>query len=173
MRSNPNIKLITPFVATFLATLLVPQCIPWCRITFFAPFLVIACYRVPLHHTLWWALACGATLDIIGAGTRLGIMAITFCAATTILFRLKKHFFEDNLSTIPIMTGIFALTSTLLHAVLSKIFDPSIRFSFAWLITDMILLPALDVGYAALFFTLPQMSKTRTSSRPLPADRPQ
>ena len=173
MRKSPNVALIVPFLATWLATLIIPGWFPWCRLTFFAPFLVLACYRLPLHHLLWWALACGTTLDLIASSHRLGILAATFCLSAFLIFRLKKHFFEDNFSTIPIMTAIFSLTSTLIHAVLTKVFDQSIRFSFGWVITDMILLPAFDVAYATLFFALPRMSKTKGASLRLPADRPQ
>ena len=104
---------------------------------------------------LWISLLCGSILDLLAANTRFGLYAFNTCLTTWILYRQKRNFFEDSLSTIPLMTLFFSITSTLLQVVLLYTLDRGIAISWMWAVTDLLVLPLADAAYALLFFTLP------------------
>lgn len=132
-----------------------PAIMPHLRLVFFAPFLIIACYQKSLPKCLWLAFLCGMVLDLLSSYTRLGLYAFDFCLTVAVLYPQRRNFFADSVTTLPIMTFLFALISTLVMALLLYSVESRNVFSWPWLFTDLICMPAMDALYAFCFFILP------------------
>lgn len=145
------------FFYTLGITLLLPALFSNLQLLFFAPFLVITFYNKNKLTCLWWALLCGMIIDLLSAQMRLGAYAFNYCATVMIVYSQKRHFFEDSISTFPIMTFLFSIVSTLIQVGMFYSFGHSISLSFEWVKQDLIWMPLLDAFYAALLFTLPYL----------------
>jgi rod shape-determining protein MreD len=122
---------------------------------YFAPMMILSFYKHSLPACLWWGLVCGLTIDLFASETKLGFYALNYCLATLILYRYKYQFFEDSLSTLPIMTFIFGFCTTLISTILYSAVITPIPLSLKWLYHDLLWLPINDAIYAAMAFTLP------------------
>lgn len=128
---------------------------PTLRLTFFAPWIVIVFYRKSLLNALWASVLCGIVIDLLASDTLFGIYACNYALTTWILYSYKRNFFEDNLSTLPMMAYFYSILSTLLQVILLYVFQEGLNISWQWIGTDMLLMPALDACYAFLIFVLP------------------
>ncbi len=104
-------------------------------------------------------------MDLFASRWRLGIHVVTYCLTTVVLYRGKAHFFEDKISTLPTMTLLFAVISTLIETVLLGVFSSGLPFSWGWTATDLVLLPVADAIYAMAWFSLPAYLLRRRPSR--------
>lgn len=137
------------------------------RLTFFAPFLIIAAYKKPLTACVWIAFGCGFIIDLFSSEMRLGVHAFAYCLTIAIVYPQRRNFFADSISTLPIMTFCFAVISTLMMALLLYSIESRNVFSWPWVLTDLIYYPLMDACYAFLFFILPALvfNKPRRKSR--------
>jgi len=124
-----------------LATLYCP--IP---LLYFSPLLVWVSYRAPLTISLWIALGCGLVIDLLGTHTLFPLNALAYCLVTLLIYRLNRHFFEDQLFTLPLLTLIASLTITLIQ--LPFVTRPPLTWQ--WALTDLMLLPLGDALIPAL-----------------------
>lgn len=152
-----NKRLDLTFIFCLALTLTAPSLFPYIRLSFFAPFLIIACYKNPLPSCLWIALICGLVIDLLSSHTRLGIHALTFCITLIILYPQKRNFFSDSLTTLPIMTFLFAAISSIITAMMLYSLEMHHVVSWHWVLTDLILMPAADAVYAFCCFILPAL----------------
>lgn len=143
------------FGICLLFALGLPVLFPLARLTFFAPFLIIACYKASLKKCLWMALLCGVIVDLLSSYTRFGLYSVDYCLTTALLYPQRRNFFADSLSTLPIMTFFFASLSTLIMAILIYSIDNKNVLSAGWIFTDLIIMPAFDAIYAFMLFILP------------------
>ena len=127
------------------------------HLLYFAPFLIASFYQCSLKSCLWWALICGSMIDLLSSQTRLGTYAFNYCLTTICLYRYKFLFFEDRLSTLPIMTFCFACVATLIQATLFSFIGIPFPFSWKWMISDLFLSPFQNLMYAGLAFSLPSL----------------
>ena len=134
------------FFITSLIILLFPSVV----LQLFAPFLVFIFYRSSKMEALWWSVACGLVLDLLSPHTTLGLFAFTYAVTTALLYDRKQHFFIDNLSTLPLMTFMFSVLSTLILALLVQI-----PISLPWIATDLLLMPLGDAFIAFFCYTVP------------------
>lgn len=148
-------RLDIAFIFCLLLTLITPSLFPFLRLSFFAPALVITCYKRALPACLWSAFFCGLILDLLSSQPRLGIHALNFCLTLLVLYPQKRNFFADSISTLPIMTFLFASISSLTMALLLYSIEMANVLSWHWILTDMLFMPALDAAYAFCCFTLP------------------
>lgn len=153
------------FLFALVPLLICPVACPHLRLTFFAPFLVLICYKRPLDHCLWYALGCGLIMDLLAAQGRLGFYAVNYTVTTWVLYHQKKHFFEDSITTLPFVTLLFALISTLLQVITMKSFGYPIALSWHWAATDLFLLPLADAFYALVWFAIPAYLLRRRPSQ--------
>jgi rod shape-determining protein MreD len=151
-------SLIVLFFMALIPALLAPAIFPSLKLTFFAPFLVLVYYKKSYLSSMWIALFCGLIMDIFSSQARFGLYAVNYCVTTWFLFRQKRHFFEDSVSTLPIMTYFFAVISSLVQVLLLSIFVKSMHLTLVWVGTDLIMMPILDAIYAFVWFTLPRIS---------------
>lgn len=123
-------------------------------------------YKRPLSSCLWYSVICGLIMDLLSARARLGIYVINYCITTSILFSQKRHFFEDKISTLPLMTFLFSVISTILQAMTLKIMTNDFHPSWQWAGTDLLVFPFLDAIYALGWFALPTyLLRRRSQSR--------
>lgn len=147
--------------------MIIPLLITSTYLLYFAPFIVLAFYRCPLNRALWWALISGLFIDLFSSQTPLGIYALNYCLATFLLHRYKFHFFEDGLSTLPVMTLFFCFLSNLIQAILLCALGKPFYFSWEWVQSDLFLVPLQTALYAILAFTLPSLSIVQLRRRHL------
>lgn len=143
-------RIVLAFLASLLLTLFTT--VP---LMFFAPFLVILYYKKPLVTCLWWSLLCGLIVDLLSIQDRLGIHAMNYCIITWFLYRQRRNFFADSASTLPIMTFFFSVFSTLVEVILIDIFGTRMHLTWEWAMTDLLILPLFDAGFAFCYFILP------------------
>jgi len=143
------------FIAALIPTLLFPALFPAFRIQFMIPFLITLYYQRSYIDCLWGSLLCGLIMDLLSQNHRLGLYGMIFCMTTMILYRQRRNFFADTVTTLPIMTFFFSVTSTIIHGLLISTFDSKLNLSAAWFFTDLILYPLFDALYAFVFFVLP------------------
>lgn len=160
-----NIRLLGAFVFAWIPILFLTPWFPQWKLTFFAPFLVIAYYKKPLETCLWLALGAGLFMDMMSSQRHLGIHALANVLTTAFLYPQKQHFFEDSLSTIPIMTFLFALIDTFFQIPLYTFFEQAIPLSRDGIIKDLLIMPMIDGFYGFLWFTLPAIFLPRQSKR--------
>jgi rod shape-determining protein MreD len=132
----------------------IPSLFPIFKLTFFAPFFIIAYYKKPLISCLWMAFFCGLIMDIFSPPQRLGTYALNYCMTTLILYSQKQNFFEDSYTTLPVMTFLFALLSTILQTAMLEILGLGLPLSFSWALTDLLVMPSFDSLYAFFFFAI-------------------
>ena len=152
---DERLCLIITFLFALLPALVVPAIAPHLKLAFFVPFLVLMLYHTLLRHALWTALACGIIMDLLSSHPRLGLHALTYCATLTILYKIKRQFFVDQWTTLPLMTYIFSAVATLMQIMILLFFSPSLSISWQWILVDVGLMPFLDAIYALIWFAYP------------------
>lgn len=151
------------FLYTFCLAMSLGALFPFLRLLYFVPFLVLSFYRCSLPHSLWWAIVCGFVMDLFSTHTPLGIYALIYSLTTAYLYRYQFHFFEDRLSTLPVMTFCFACLSTLIQIFLFSIMGHAISLSWNWFKHDVLWMPLQDALYAILAFTIPTLFFSKTN----------
>ncbi|MBS0620460.1 MAG: rod shape-determining protein MreD [Verrucomicrobia bacterium] len=146
-----GVPLLFPFSLALFATLLFPM-LPVCA---FAPFLALLYQRKSLLFSLWVASGCGLLIDLLSAEMRLGIYAFNYGITTLLLYNQRKHFFEDKPLAISLYTAVISILSTLIQAGLFTLSGRKLEWSAKWVATDLLLMPALDALYAALWISFP------------------
>ena len=148
-------NLIWTFFVALLLNVTIPIIWPSWRLFFFAPFLIILYYQKPLTTCLWGAMLCGLVLDLLSTRTHFGLYALNYALTTLVLYPQQRHFFGDNLSTLPLMTYFFSFLSTLLQSLLMYTFGSPFLISWHWIFADLFLMPLCDSAYAFICFILP------------------
>lgn len=147
-------RCVSLFFITLLLTLFFPPLFPNLRLLFFVPFIITAYYQKTFAVCLLLSFLCGFVLDILSSSF-IGLHALNYSLVTGLLYHQRRHFFSDNLSTLPLMTFFFSFFSTLFEAILIHTFDASVTLSLKWVFADLIIMPALDGAYAFVCFILP------------------
>ncbi len=146
--------LLILFLYSFALTLILPAMFPGQHLACFAPLLVFALYRYSKMACLWLALLCGLILDLLSAEMRFGIYALNYTLTIYLLFYFKYYFFEDSLSTIPIMTILFSYISAILLLFILYALNSQNIMSWEWVKLELIQKPISNAIYAVLAFTL-------------------
>ena len=144
------------FLLTLLPALTFPILFPRLHLTFFAPFLVFLYYRTPKISCLWAAFWCGFIMDLLSAQVHMGVHALNYCLTTWILYERRRMFFEDSFISVPIMTALFAMITTIIQMMLMKFFgDAAPAVSPSWVFVDVLLMSVVDAIYALVCFSVP------------------
>jgi len=145
------------FAYTFFLAILLPVLFPFWHMLYFAPFIVLSYYRCSLSGCLWWSLICGFVVDLFSADVHIGNFAINYCLATFCLHRFQLHFFEDRLSTLPVMTFGFTSLSALIQVLFFSLINRPFALTWHWFFNDLLLIPLQAAIYAIFAFTLPSL----------------
>lgn len=149
--------------------------LPWLRLRAFTPFLIIAYYSCPFLTCLWLSLFCGLLTDLLASNLHLGVHALSYYMVTLILYKQRRFFFEDNLSTLPVMTALFSGLSTVVLALVLYFLEGGAPMNWVWVLTDFAGYSLADAIYASLCFQTPILLMKMWPKRKaaLPVKRPQ
>lgn len=154
-RGLSHFRLLIAFGLAFGPFFFLPLLLPTLRLTYFAPYIIIACYKLSLNRALWQALLCGLMIDLFSSSAVFGYHALSYCLATAALHSQTRNFFEDKSSTLPLMTFFFGILSSIFSMLTLKLSGIPLKLSWYWAFTDLALMPMLDAAYAFLWFSLP------------------
>jgi hypothetical protein len=126
---------------------------PW-PIAALTPLLALAVSSLPLLDALWIALGCGLLLDLL-ANTHFGLLALTTCLTTALLYPYRHHLVADRWYALPVLTALYSSLSTFLLFLLLNLYNQGFPLAPRWILTDLLLLPAADGAYCLLIVTLP------------------
>ena len=152
-----QIPLIFPFSIACFFALFAPALLSSIKLLPFSPFLAFLYNRSNFQTSLWIASLCGLIIDLFSSEFHLGIHALNLCLTTLLLYRQKKHFFEDKPLAYCLFALLIAATSSLLQLLLISIFDRALPFSMSLLATDLVLMPLVDAFYAFVCFCCPML----------------
>lgn len=147
-------NLLISFLVSLLLALLTPL-LPLPNLTYFAPFLILVYYQKPLSTTLWTSFSCGLVIDLFLSSNQLGLYGTTYLVSSSILVHQRKHFFGDNLTTLPIMVFFFSLLSFLIQVVLLYFFEGGISCSLPCLTRQLVVTSLGDAAMGFILFILP------------------
>ncbi|MBN4066631.1 mreD [Simkania negevensis] len=169
MRTSSK-PIVYSFFLSFILTLSLPVLWPSLHLAYFSPFFAVAYYRRSFLWCLLLSLIAGALLDLFSSTGPLGMHALNFCLTTALIYHKKRFFYQDALTTIPIITTLISAVSTLLHLSLLSFFGEQLPITKTLLLTDIVIMPLVDGVYAFLLFTLPlAVLKLITIKKPAPA----
>lgn len=96
-------------------------------------------------------------MDLMGSHLHLGIYGLTYYLTTLILFKQRRFFFDDSLTTLPIMTALFSAISTVVLVITLFFLEGGVPLSWNWVYTDLIAYSLIDACYAFLCFQAPSL----------------
>ena len=76
--------------------------------------LVISFYSQPYLRSIWIALGTGLFLDLLGNHEPFGLYALLTTVTTLLLHRFKMRFFEESLTTLPLLSALYSAIFSLL-----------------------------------------------------------
>lgn len=148
-------NLLFTFFITLGLQLIAPSLFPQLKLKFFVPFLILAYYQRDLLGSLRYSFFCGLLIDLLSGPTKFGLYALTYTLTTALLYSQRLNLFADNAMTLPIMTFLFSLVSTVLEVCLLYIFGKPTPLSFHWFFSELLIMPLADTLYSFLVFILP------------------
>lgn len=153
------------FLYTLTLMITLSALFPYLHILYFAPFIVFTIYRRPKIASIWIGLVCGLAIDLFSAQTRFGVYALNYTLTTWTLYKIQHYFFEDSLTTIPIMTLFFVWFSAIYQVFFLYAFDSISLFSWIWLKVEFIKYPLYSVLYSCIFFLIPALLFPRKTKK--------
>lgn len=155
-------NLLLSFIAMFIFSLM-GMAFSSVRLNFFAPFLIICYYQKSYPKALQYSILSGCLIDLFSSPLRFGLHALNYSLTTVCIYHQKRNLFADNLTTLPLMTFLFSFVSTLIQLILNFIFAKPIALSFAFIFTDLLLMPSMDALFSFCWFIFPSLIfKTRS-----------
>jgi rod shape-determining protein MreD len=148
-------KTTISFMISAVAILVGPLLLPKIHLFYFAPFMVICLYHYTRIELLWRSLLCGVIVDLLSSGSFFGMTSVNYCIVSGLLYGQTRNFFEDKLSTFPLMTFFFSFFSTLLSVFFSFFTGFEHPLSLLWIATDLIGMSVVDALFALFAFSLP------------------
>lgn len=157
-------NLFLSFVTTLFFQLTLPSLFPSLKLKFFIPFLILVYYQKEFLGAVWFSLFCGIILDLLSAPAKFGLYSLTYTLTTMLLYGQRLNLFADNVVTLPIMTFLFSVISTLLEFSLLYIFGKPVGLSIAWLFSELLFMPLADTLYSFILFIVPAFMFGQRSS---------
>ena len=142
------------FTISLASFVLMPAFAPSLRLCFFAPFLVLAYYRASYFKALALSVLCGFLIDLYSSDTRMGLYTLTYFLTTVCLYGRKQTLFEDQPSTLPLMTLLFSVVSQGFDLLARAVVQTAAAPTAASLVTDFLLMPFADAVYGWILFSL-------------------
>jgi rod shape-determining protein MreD len=152
-----QVPLYFPFTLAVFFALFGSVFLPYVHLLVFSPFLGLLYTRCNFVKALWIASLCGFVMDLLSSEFRFGIQALAYALTTLLLYKQKKHFFEDKPLALSLFTLLISIVSTLCQWSLISLFDRALPLSGKFLFTDLVVMPLVDAGYAFLWFSCPMM----------------
>lgn len=148
-------SLLFPFISCFFASFILPLSFPEVRFLSFAPCITLALARLEFTYGLWIAACCGMVIDLFSSSLPLGFFALNYALTGTLIYRYRKYFDEESIHVFSLYTILFSFVSTLLHCILYALIHMHVPLKGITLVTDLMIMPLLDGGYALLWVLYP------------------
>lgn len=104
---------------------------------------------------MWATLLCGLLMDLLNSKFHFGFCAFNFSLTTLLVYSQKRNFFEDRLFSLSCYTALISALSSLIQLTFLALFEKHFPFKPQLILTDLIIMPALDALYGFLWFTCP------------------
>ncbi|GEM_PF-2262946 len=144
------------FVYSTLLFLLGARFLHSFTLSYYVPFLVMVITRLDFQVTLKTVLFVGVWMDLVSSFHSLGVYPLILLATTCLLYRQRRFFFRDSLSTLPLLTGLFSLLFHLLLLFYTALFEARPPMGRSSLFNELLVTSLFDMVYATLFFVLPE-----------------
>jgi hypothetical protein len=135
--------------------ILLTACLPNSRhfdLSFVATPLVMLMYNARASVLYWVALFTGLTLDIIEMSPRLGFLGLAYLLSSWWLFPWRVYFFKDSKITLPVMTFLFSVGTSLAELLIALFFDLAISHPApSWFFLN----PLSNAAVSIVVFVLP------------------
>ncbi len=154
---SANGELALFFLAALLLTLFSPIFFSSYKVFYFIPFLIRTFYLKSFEESLWISCLCGILLDLLSSNVRFGLHALSYTVTSALLYSQKRNFFEDNLSTLPVLTYLYSFSTTIFQIVLLMILQKGVALSWEFVKIDLGFLPFQDALYSFICFGIPKL----------------
>lgn len=142
------------FALALLALLFGANAFPSIRLLTFAPFFAIVFQRKNFLTSLWIACLCGLLIDLFTIDIRFGVFALCSAVTAGLTFKLKDHFYEENLFSVPLYTAVI---SAVFSAVQFLLIRHLVTFNLQLIVSSLIVMPLVDALYGFVWFSCPRM----------------
>ncbi|KPK33339.1 MAG: hypothetical protein AMS24_01380 [Chlamydiae bacterium SM23_39] len=123
------------------------------KLIFYSPLLAISLFKQNFLFCIWLAILSGFTTDLFSSFP-FGLHILSYTLAMFILYHLKR-FFKENIINTTIVSILISIFYTLFFISFLFIFERSLKISFNWIITDLIIMPFFDGIYTLFLFLIP------------------
>lgn len=147
-------KILFLFIYSLFPLLFWPAIVQTTHLSFFAPFLCILFYKCSIITTLFLSMLCGMMLDLFTGNGVVEVQTLSLITSSAILYRLKTFFFEDGLTTIPILSYFYGVLHHLtLLIFLSTTHLP--KLSIPQVLEHIFVFPLWNIPFTIFWFGLP------------------
>lgn len=129
--------------------------LPNLRLVYFAPAFIYLLYSRKEANSLIFCLLIGVISDLFSAYTPFGLYVLVYLLAYHTLRVIKHFFFFEELISLPILSYIFSMITTLYLGIFIQSSSKLSLFSLSWIFSDLFLYPLIDALYAFLFHAIP------------------
>lgn len=143
------------FIAVLVLFLLFPSRFGTISLFPFAPFLVVTLYQCSYVNSLWAACICGVAQDLFSSHDFFAAHTLAYCAATALLYRQRRNFFPDRLTTLPLMVFFLCLIVMIVFSLLAKAGLQPKKIGENFLHRDMLLWPLWESALSITLFVVP------------------
>jgi rod shape-determining protein MreD len=143
--------------AICLALMFMPLWWPYTPLFPLAPFLIASYYQVNYKASLWLSLLCGVVQDLFSAHPLFATHALTYCAATALLYKQKRNFFADRVMTLPLMVYFFSTFSLISFAIIAAGTQMAASPPLSSIYRDIASIPISESFYSLVLFVLPYL----------------
>ena len=149
----------TPLFLTFILSCLFlvigTVFFPFIRFWSFSPFIAVFLYRTSFLKGLWLGFLSGLCMDLFSSQFPFGFFSATHSLTVCLLFKQKRHFFEDKMLSFSLFAALISCVLSLFLLILNPMLGNLIQPSFLTYISDLIIMPIVDGFYAFFGFVFP------------------
>ena len=148
-----HLPLPAAFCLALFAALFSTSFFPNVRLIAFAPFLCIAYTQKHFIPCLWLSFICGISIDLLSYQSMFGLHALSYCLTTVLLYRQKRHFFDDKSWALAVFTALFTCINSSLELLFISAFAKQMPISFLAIVNNTLVTSFLDALYAIMWFS--------------------
>jgi len=115
------------------------------KLIFYSPFIAITLFKKNFSFCIWLSILSGIITDLFSS-FHFGLHTLSYTLAILTIFNLKR-FFKESIINITIISILISIFYTFSLIIFFFIFEKSLKLSFNWIITDLIIMPFFDGIY--------------------------
>jgi len=150
-----SLKFLFLILYSLFLSLFIPISMPNVHIATFSPLLTFIYAKTSYPLSLWASLAVGLYFDLMASKSPLGFYSLSYCIATTLIYRYRRFFLLEKWWIFSLYTAIFSFAATIVQIILLALFNAKVPIHFWMILSDLGLMPILDAVFAFIFFLVP------------------